>query len=327
MLKYIAKRVGFMAIVLVVVSILSFIIIQLPPGDYVTSHIAALKKTGMTFSAAEEAYLREFYGLDKPAVQRYFVWMGNFIKGDMGNSFAYNRKVSDLLLERMPLTILVSVLSLLFTWSLSFIVGIWSALKKYSVFDHIVSIFCFLMMSIPGFVLAIALMYIGFSVFKVDVGGLFSAAYIDAPWSFAKFWDMVGHLWIPVIVIGLAGTAGAIRGLRATLIDELEKPYVMAAKAKGLPIWKVILKYPVRIALNPFISTIGGTLPALISGGEIVSIVLNIPTTGPILLNAIKMQDMYLAGSFILMLSALTVIGTLISDLLLAMSDPRIRYE
>ena len=203
--------------------------------------------------------------------------------------------------------------------------GIWSALKKFSVGDYIISIISFLSMSVPSFVLALALMYFGFAVLKVDVGGLYSPGYSGAPWSFDKFIDLMKHLWIPIIVIGLAGTAGTIRIMRATLIDELDKPYVTAAKAKGLPLWKVILKYPVRIALNPFISTVGWTLPGLISGGEIVAIVLNIPTTGPLLLGAIQMQDMYMAGSFILVLSTLTVIGTLISDILLAISDPRIR--
>ena len=316
-----------MIVTLFVISILVFIVIQLPPGDYVTSYITALRVKGQATDAAQEAFLRAQYGLDKSPAGQYLIWIGNFIKGDMGRSFQYNRPVSELLAERLPLTILISALSLVFTWIISFIVGVWSALKKYSVGDYVVSVLCFLGMSIPAFVLALTLMYIGFTRFRMDVGGLFSQQYQNAPWSLGKFGDLLKHLWIPVVVIGTGGVAGTIRMLRATLIDELGKPYVNAAKAKGLKIWKVILKYPVRIALNPFISTIGWTLPGLISGGEIVSIVLNIPTTGPILLGAIQMQDMYLAGSFIMVLSILTVIGTLISDILLALSDPRIRYE
>lgn len=314
-----------MIITLFVISIISFVVIDLPPGDYVTSHIMALKKQGTSVAVGEEAILRERYGLDQPLHIRYYKWITRFIKGDLGKSYQWNRDVSELLAERMPLTVAISFMSLLFTWIVSFIIGIWSALKKFSVGDYIISVLSFLAMSIPSFVLALALMYVGFAHLKVDVGGLFSREYADAAWSFAKFVDLLKHLWIPVIVIGLAGTAGTIRVLRATLIDELEKPYVNAAKAKGLPHWKVILKYPVRIALNPFISTVGWTLPGLISGSEIVAIVLNIPTTGPLLLSAIQMQDMYMAGSFILVLSALTVIGTLISDVLLALSDPRIR--
>ena len=327
MRKYLLKRFGMMLITLFVVSIIAFVVIQLPPGDYVTSYITSLQKQGTSVSAAQEEALRDRYGLDQPIYVQYFKWITNFIQGDMGQSFQYNREVSEIIAERLPLTIIVSVLSLIFTWIVSFIFGIWTALKKYSLFDHIVSVFCFLFMSIPAFVLSLALMYFGFAVLHVDVGGLFSREFQDAPWSVAKFLDMLSHLWIPVIVIGIAGTAGTIRTMRATLIDELGKPYVTAAKAKGLPIWKVILKYPVRIALNPFISTIGWSLPGMISGGEIVAIVLNIPMTGPILLQAIKMQDMYLAGSFIMVLSALTVIGTLISDILLALSDPRVRFE
>ncbi len=327
MKRYLLKRFGIMLLTLFVVSIICFVVIQLPPGDFVTAHITALKQQGTSVDLATEQALREQYGLDLPVHLQYVKWITDFLQGDMGKSFRYNRPVVEILGERLPLTILISVLSLLFTWIISFIIGILTALKKFSVFDHVVSVLCYLFMSIPAFVLAMMLMYFGFSVLNVDVGGLFSRQFADAPWSMAKFLDMLSHLWIPVIVIGLAGTAGTIRTMRATLIDELGKPYVTAARAKGLPIWKVILKYPVRIALNPFISTVGWVLPGLISGGEIVSIVLNIPTTGPILLGAIQMQDMYLAGSFLLVLSALTVIGTLISDVLLAVSDPRIRLS
>jgi peptide/nickel transport system permease protein len=325
MVKFLIKRLGIMVITLFVISIISFIVIDLPPGDYVTSYIMSLRQQGTSIAAGEEAILRERYGLDRPLPYRYYKWISNFVRGDLGRSYQYNRDVIDLLAERMPLTIAISVMSLLFTWIVSFVVGIWSALRKYSFGDYVISLISFLSMSVPSFVLALALMYVGFAILKVDVGGLFSPQYVNAPWSVGRFIDLLQHLWIPVIVIGLAGTAGTIRVLRATLIDELEKPYVIAAKAKGLPMWKVILKYPVRIALNPFISTVGWTLPALISGGEIVAIVLNLPTTGPLLLAAIQMQDMYMAGSFIMVLSTLTVIGTLLSDILLAMSDPRIR--
>lgn len=325
MIKYFVKRFGFMLITLWVVSVISFIVINLPPGDYVTSYISSLKRQGTSVAEGQEATLRAFYGLDKPAYVQYFMWTSNFIKGNMGKSFQWNRPVADLLAERVPLTVAISFFSMILVWILSFIIGVWTALKKFSIGDYIISVICFLSMSIPSFVLALMLMYVGFAVLKVDVGGLYSPQYANAPWSYEKFLDLLGHLWIPVIVLSLGGTAGTIRIMRATLIDELEKPYVTAAKAKGLPLWKVILRYPVRIALNPFISTIGWSLPGLVSGGEIVAIVLNIPTTGPLLLAALQMQDMYLAGSVILVLSALTVVGTLISDILLAMSDPRIR--
>jgi len=327
MINFLIKRIGLMFVTLFVISIISFIVIDLPPGDYVTSYIMSLKKQGTTVAAGEEAVLRERYGLDKPLFVRYFKWISNFVTGNLGKSYQWNRDVTELLADRLPLTVSISLLSMLFIWIVSFIVGVWSALNKFSIGDYILSVLCFLAMSIPSFVLALALMYVGFAILKVDVGGLFSREYADAPWSYGKFIDLLKHLWIPVVVIGLAGTAGTIRMLRVTLIDELEKPYVIAAKAKGLPMWKVILKYPIRIALNPFISTVGWSLPGLISGGEIVAIVLNLPTTGPILLAAIQMQDMYLAGSFIMVLSTLTVIGTLISDILLAASDPRIRLS
>lgn len=325
MVIYLLKRFGFMLVTLWVVSIISFVVINLPPGDYVTSYITSLQRQGTSVAQGQEASLRALYGLDKPIYVQYLMWITNFIKGDMGKSFQWNRPVAELLVERVPLTIAISLLSMILVWILSFIIGVWTAIKKFSIGDYITSVLSFLSMSIPSFVLALMLMYIGFKYLKMDVGGLFSPQYADAPWSYGKFADLLKHLWIPIIVLALGGTAGTIRIMRATLIDELEKPYVVAAKAKGLPHWKVILKYPVRIALNPFISTVGWSLPGLVSGSEIVAIVLNIPTTGPLLLGALQMQDMYLAGSIILVLSGLTVIGTLVSDILLAMSDPRIR--
>lgn len=328
MFQYIIRRVLYMIPTLFVISIVSFIIIQLPPGDYLTSLVATMATTGETVDRAQLVALEERYGLGQPIYVQYWKWIsGILLRGDFGQSFEWNQPVSALIWGRLGLTFVISLTTLLVTWFLAFPIGIYSAVKQYSLGDYLFTIVGYIGLAIPSFLLALVLMYIAFKFFNQSVGGLFSPEYQDAAWSMAKFWDMMGHLWIPVVIIGTAGTAGLIRIMRANLLDELHKPYVVTARAKGLPETRLLLKYPVRMALNPFVSTIGWTLPTLVSGAAIVSIVLSLPTAGPLLFRALKSQDMYLAGSFILMLSTLTVIGTLLSDILLAWLDPRIRYE
>ena len=312
---------------LLVISIISFSIIQLPPGDYLTSYIAALEETGETVAAEQVEALRKRYNLDEPIYIQYVKWMGGLVRGDLGMSFEWNRPVKQLIGERILLTIIISLVTLLFTWSIAIPIGIYSAVKQYSPGDYIFTFLGFIGLATPNFLLALIFMYIGYSVFGASAGGLFSPVYQNAPWSVAKFMDLLGHLWIPVIVIGTSGTAGLIRVMRGNLLDELRKQYVITARAKGVHRLKLLLKYPVRVALNPLISTVGWVLPAIVSGSVITAVVLGLPTTGPLLLRALMNQDMYLAGSMVMMLSFLTVIGTLISDLLLLWLDPRIRYE
>jgi peptide/nickel transport system permease protein len=309
------------------ISIVSFVIIQLPPGDYLTSLVATMASTGETVDRAQLVALEQRYGLGQPIYVQYWKWIsGILLRGDFGQSFEWNQPVSSLIWGRLALTFVLSLSTLLLTWFIAFPIGIYSAVRQYSVGDYISTIIGYVGLAIPNFLLALVLMYIAFKYFNQSVGGLFSPEYVDAPWTLAKVWDMFKHLWIPVIIIGTAGTAGLIRIMRANLLDELHKPYVVTARAKGLSETKLLLKYPVRVALNPFVSTLGWTLPVLVSGAAIVSIVLSLPTAGPLLLRALMSQDMYLAGSFIMLLSTLTVIGTLISDILLAWLDPRIRY-
>jgi peptide/nickel transport system permease protein len=328
MFQYIIRRILDMIPTLFLISIVSFIIIQLPPGDYLTSLVATMASTGETVDRAALVALEQRYGLGQPVYVQYWKWIsGILLRGDFGQSFEWNQPVSALIWGRLALTFVLSLATLLFTWFVAFPIGIYSAVRQYSIGDYITTVIGYIGLAIPNFLLALVMMYISFKYFNQSVGGLFSPEYQDAPWSFAKVLDMLAHLWIPVVIIGTAGTAGLIRIMRANLLDELHKPYVVTARAKGLPEYKLLLKYPVRVALNPFISTLGWTLPTLVSGAALISIVLSLPTTGPLLLRALMSQDMYLAGSFILMLSTLTVIGTLISDILLAWLDPRIRYE
>lgn len=327
MKEYIIQRILYMCVVLIFVSILSFVIIQLPPGDFLTSYILELKRGGTDVDEARIAALQRRYGLDQPLYVRYFKWITNFIRGDLGYSYMWNRPVGELIWERLLLTVVISLSSTIFVWIVAFPIGVLSALRQYSIVDYLFTAISFIGLAVPSFMLALLVMYVGFQYFGVNVGGLFSATYQEAPWSWGKFTDLLSHLWVPVIVLGVSGTAGLVRIMRANLLDELGKPYVVAAKAKGLDRAKLVLKYPVRIALNPFISTLGWQLPMLISGEVIVSVVLNLPTTGPLLLSALRSQDMYLAGSFVMLLSIATVIGTFISDMLLAWADPRIRYE
>lgn len=328
MFQFILRRLMYMIPTLIAISIVSFVIIQLPPGDYLTSMVAGLRDQGVEVDAAQLAALKERYGLGQPIYVQYYKWMsGILLRGDFGQSFEWRRPVSGLIWQRLGLTVLISLSTLLFVWAIAFPIGIYSAVKQYSIGDYIATFFGFIGLATPNFLLALVLMYIGFQVFGQNVGGLFSPEFVDAAWSWAKVKDLMQHLWVPMVVLGASGTAGLIRVMRANLLDELGKLYVVAARAKGLPEWKLILKYPVRVALNPFVSGLGWLLPQLVSGSTIVAIVLSLPTTGPLLLRALMAQDMYLAGSFLLMLSVLTVIGTLISDILLAWLDPRIRYQ
>jgi peptide/nickel transport system permease protein len=310
------------------ISFLTFFIIQLPPGDFLTSKLAGMMEQGETIDVATLEALKSRYGLDQPIVVQYWKWVSGIIfRGDFGQSFEWNRPVTDMIWGRLGLTFVLSFITLIFIWILAFPIGIYSAVKKYSPGDYAFTFLGFIGLAIPNFLFALTLMYIAFSQFGLSVGGLFSPKYTEAPWSWEKLVDLLQHIWIPMIVLGLAGTANLIRTMRANLLDELKKPYVVTARAKGLSENKLLIKYPVRVALNPFISTVGWVLPTLVSGSTVVSIVLNLPTTGPLLLRALQSQDMYLAGSFILMLSTLTVIGTLLSDILLALVDPRIRFD
>jgi peptide/nickel transport system permease protein len=269
--------------------------------------------------------LRDRYGLGQPIYVQYLRWIGNMLQGDFGHSMEWNRPVWGLLWERLPLTFVLSLATLLVTWIIAFPIGVFSAVKQYSIGDYIATFIGFLGLATPDFLLALVIMWVLFAFFNQSVGGLFSPDFQDAGWSLAKVWDLVKHLVVPMIILGASGTASLIRIMRANLLDELHKPYVVTARSKGLSEPRLLLKYPVRAALNPFVSTAGWYLPALVSGSTIVAVVLNLPITGPLLLRALMSQDMYLAGSFIFMLSTLTIIGTLISDILLAWLDPRIR--
>jgi peptide/nickel transport system permease protein len=326
MLRYIASRLAIMLPTLLFISIISFMLIELPPGDYMSSYMDRLLQSGQDVTDDLVQNLRVRYGLDQPVFVRYLKWISRFVQGDFGYSFLYGRPVSQLIGDRLLVTVLVTMVTIACTWLLAFPVGIFVALRQYTAGDYIVTFLGFIGLAIPDFMLALILMYLGFKLFGFSVGGLFSMTYANAPWSWAKFVDLLKHVWIPVLVVGTSGTAGLIRIMRANMLDEIRKPYVTTARSKGIAEWKVILKYPVRVALNPFVSTVGWYLPSLISGSTIVAIVLSLPMTGPILFDALKSQDMYLAGSFILFLAILTVVGTLLSDILLAWLDPRIRF-
>jgi len=328
MLFYIVRRFLYMIIILWVVSIVAFVIIQLPAGDYLSYHIQNLKQRGITFIERDELRgLEERYGLNLPIYAQYGKWVWNMLHGDFGQSFLWNKEVSELLGERLMLTVIISILTMLFAYGIAIPVGIYSATHQYSIADYGFTIAGFAGLATPNFLLALILMFVFYKYFGLSAGGLFSPAYQLAPWSLAKVLDMLKHLPIPIIVIGTAGTAELIRVMRGCLLDELRKQYVITARAKGVSERALLFKYPVRIAINPIISTIGWTLPYIISGETITAIVLSLPTTGPLLFQALMTQDMYLAGSTIMFLAVLTVIGTLISDILLVWVDPRIRYE
>jgi peptide/nickel transport system permease protein len=325
MFAYLVRRLLVMIPTLLVISALVFVIIQLPEGDYLSSHIAELEAQGEKVSQEEIAYLRDRYGLDRSPVEQYLVWLAGMLRGDFGYSFEYNLPVSEVVGDRLFLSFVLSFATIVFTWVVAFPIGVYSATHQYSWADHGLTLIGFLGLATPNFLLALVLLYFANVVFGTSVGGLMDPEYIEQPMSWGKVLSILEHLWIPVVVIGTSGTAGMIRRLRANLLDELQKQYVVTARAKGVPPFRLLVKYPLRMALNPFIADIGNLLPSVISGSAIVAVVLSLQTSGPMLLDALQSQDQYLAGSFLMFLSLLAVIGTFISDLLLAALDPRIR--
>ncbi|MFI5706527.1 ABC transporter permease [Kribbella sp. NPDC051620] len=327
MARFVLRRLLTLIPFLFLISIVSFAVIQLPPGDFVDTYVRNLEVQGGTVNQGQRAAIEAQYGLEKPMYVQYGIWIDHVAHGDFGNSFLYDRPVGDILKERVPRTVGIALAAMLLTWLIAVPIGIYSALRQYSIWDHLFTFISFVGLAVPGFLLALVLMYVVYEKTGWLVTGMFSPEYRAAPWSVAKFVDMLKNLWLPLLVLSVTSAAGVIRVLRASLLDEVKKQYVTTARSKGMPEWKLVLRYPVRIAINPLISTIGWMLPALVGGEVVVSKVLNIPTTGPVLLEAILAQDMYLTGALVMILSTLTVIGTLASDVLLAVVDPRIRYE
>jgi len=328
MLPYIAKRFLFMIPTLIAISIVVFVVINLPPGDFVDRLVAQARSSGEVVSPQEEASMRQVYGLNDPLPVQYFRWIsGIVLRGDFGTSFRWKLPVNTLIWERLGLTFVLSISSLVFIWAVAIPIGVYSAVKQYSPGDYTFSFLAFLGVAVPDFLIALILMYIAFKYFGQTVGGLFSPNYVQADWSVNRVLDLLSHLWIPMLVLGLSGTAGLIRTLRANLLDELRRPYVTTARAKGLPELWLLIKYPLRHALNPFVSSLNDVFVNLVSGATIVSVVLSLQTTGPLLLEALQGQDTFLAGSAILQLSVLALLGTLFSDLMLAWLDPRIRFR
>ncbi len=328
MWKYLLRRLSYAIFTLWVVSVIAFFVIQLPPGDYVSNLVRRLRDQSGQNSDEFEQRMREVYGFDDPIFVQYYKWMRNIIfRGDFGYSFIYRRDAGEMIMERLPMSAVMALASFVLVWSISLPLGIYAAVKKYSIFDYSASFIGFVGLAIPNFVLALIALYASYRLTGQAAIGLFSKEFVDAPWSLDKFWNLLGHLWVPALVVGLSGIAGQLQTMRANLLDELNKPYVNTARSKGLSEARLLWKYPVRHALNPFISTIGWILPSLVSGEAIVSMVLNLPTSGPMLFQALTQQDQYVAAGFILLLSSLTIIGTFISDLLLAALDPRIRLQ
>jgi peptide/nickel transport system permease protein len=325
MLTYLSRRLLTMILTLLVISALVFIIIQLPPGDYLSSYIAQLQSQGEMVPQEKIDFLRGQYGLDRSMVEQYFVWLGGLVQGDLGYSFEYNRPVTEVVGDRLLLSMVLNFTTVLFIYIVSFPIGVYSATHQYSWGDHGLTFLGLIGLATPNFLLALILMYLANIYFGTSIGTLMAAKYIDQPWTMGKVLSLLEHLWVPVLVIGTSGTAGMIRRLRANLLDELQKQYVVTGRAKGLSSGRLLVKYPLRMALNPFIADIGNLLPQVVSGSVIVSAVMSLQTTGPMLLAALQSQDMYLAGSFLMFLAVLTVIGMFVSDLLLAVLDPRIR--
>ncbi|HKK92471.1 MAG TPA: ABC transporter permease [Longimicrobiales bacterium] len=324
---FILKRLLVFPILIFIFSIIAFVLIQAPPGDYLTSYIAELAQGGTTIGQEEIDALRRQFGLDRPLYVQYGIWVSNLLQGDLGYSFEWRRSNAELIGERLMLTLALTTLSLLFTWAVAIPIGIVSATRQYSVVDYVFTVLNYIGLATPNFLLALVLMWLAFDNLGISVTGLFSPEFQNAPWSWARFGDMMSKIWLPMIVLGTAGTAQIARVVRANLLDELGKPYTEMARAKGLPEWRLVLKYPTRVAIAPVVSTLGWYFPQLLSGGLVVAVVMSLPTIGPLLLRALIGQDMYLAGTIILIYSVLTLIGTLVSDILLALLDPRIRMD
>ncbi len=319
------RRIVSALVTLLLVSIVAFVIIQLPPGDYVDAYASRKAQGGTIVTEAQLNAMRVQMGLDKPLYQQYFKWIGGLMKGNLGFSWQYHQQVADIIVERLPMTLLMAFSALAFTYIVAIILGIYSAVRQYSIGDNIATVLGYIGLATPGFLLALILMYLGQKWFGMSVGGLFSLKFQGAPWSWAKVLDLLEHLWLPVVVIGMAGTAFQLRTMRATLLDELNKMYVTSARSGGIPEFKLLMKYPVRMALNPIIATLGWELSKIISGAPIIGLVLSLPTLGPLYITALLNQDMYLAGALILIYCALVIIGTFISDILLMILDPRMR--
>ena len=325
MLGYLARRLFTMVLTLIAISALVFVIIQLPPGDYLTTYMTELESQGEMVSPEKLEFLRRQYGLDKPVLQQYLLWATGLLQGDLGFSFEYNLPVTEVVGDRLLLSLVLNCATVLFIYLVSFPVGAYSATHQYSWGDHGLTLIGFLGLATPNFLFALILLYLANVAFGTSIGGLMDPVYLNEPWSWAKAWSVFKHLWVPVLVIGTSGTAGMIRRLRANLLDELQKQYVVTGRAKGLSSGRLLIRYPLRMALNPFIADIGNMLPHVVSGSVIVSTVMSLPTTGPMLLTALQSQDMYLAGSFLMFLALLTVVGMFLSDILLTVLDPRIR--
>jgi len=325
MTRYVVRRLVLLPVLLFVFSVAVFAIIQAPPGDFLTAYAATLASSGSSINAEQLDALRREYGLDQPLSVQYLKWMGNLLRGNLGLSLEYQRPNAELIGERLMLTVALAVLSFVFTWIVAIPAGIYSATHQRSVLDYVLTVLNYVGVATPNFMLALILMWIAFSYFGIGVTGLFSPEFVEVPWSWARVGNLLAHIWLPAVVLGVAGTARLTRVMRANLLDELNKPYVTTARARGLSEWRLVLRYPARLALNPLVSTIGWYLPALFSGSLIVATVMNLPNIGPLLLRALVNQDMYLAGSILLIYCFLTVVGTLISDILLAWLDPRIR--
>jgi peptide/nickel transport system permease protein len=327
MTRYVLKRLVLLPALLFLFSVAVFAIVQAPPGDFLTTYVATLASSGSSISAEQVEALRREYGLDQPIWIQYLKWMENLAKGNLGLSLEYQRPNAELIGERLVLTMVLALLSFVFTWVVAIPAGIYSAMHPRSAVDYVMTVINYVGVATPNFMLALVLMWGAFAYFGISVTGLFSPDFVDAPWSAARVLDLLKHVWLPAVVLGVAGTARLARVMRANLLDELNKPYVTTARAKGLSEWRLVVRYPARLALNPLVSTIGWYLPALFSGSLIVATVMNLPNIGPLLLRALINQDMYLAGSILLIYCFLTIIGTLISDVLLAWLDPRIRFE
>jgi peptide/nickel transport system permease protein len=327
MVSFIFRRLLWSIPLLFTVSLIAFAIIQLPPGDFITALSASLAESGDALDTEALEALRARYGLNEPFLIQYWKWISGVLVGDFGMSFEWRQPVSELIWQRMALSVCVATATILFVWAVALPIGVYSAVKKYTVGDYVITAVGFLGLAIPNFLLALFLLYIGVVYFGTEVSGLFSTEYRNAPWSLAKVGDLLSHLWVPVLILGTSSAASLIRIMRANLLDELHKPYVTTARAKGLSEFSLLVKYPVRLALNPFVSTIGWAFPQIISGSVITDVVLSLPTAGPLMLQALKGQDMFLAGGFVLLLCCLSIVGMLVSDILLGILDPRIRYR